>query len=142
MILGGLFVITVVLVMFFKPLGPLGQKVFGSNDWYAVHLNNGHVYYGKLKTVTPETIVLARTYYLEVYNQVPNQLQPPQESKSFRVETAPQPQTIYNLVRRGSTGTIKTDGALFINRSVVLFWEKLEPDADIVKNIESAEKTR
>ncbi len=119
-----LVVLSSLLTTFLSPLMNFGKKVFTPTppDWYAVSLTNGQVYFGQLKSVTPETITLKKTYFLQ---------------------TLPDQQQVYNLVRRSTRDTLMpTDDVLFINRAVVLFWEKLTPDSEIVKGILKAEGTK
>ncbi len=114
-------------------------KIFsGGNNWYAVYLNNKDVYFGRISSITPETIFLKDVYYLEVYNP---QLEQTSASKNFQLQSAPQ--QIYNLIHRGSDiNSFLTDHNLFIDRRAVLFWEKLEFDSQILKLIEKAKEVR
>lgn len=122
------------LATFYKPFTQLGKKVlFRQPTYYAVHLNNNQVYYGQIKSIKPETIVLADVYYLESYEAQPE----PSAGETFQIQ--PSPQTIYNFVKRGSVDPLLTNNVLFINRSAVLFWEKLKPGSQIVKLIEKAQ---
>jgi len=127
-------VLNFLVIFFYQPLSDFGKKILTRQPvWYAVHLTNGHVYFGELKSVTPETIKLASTYYLEAYTTQPQTMQ----GEGVQVQTTPQ--TTYNLIKRGSVKFMSTDNVLFINRSVVLFWEKLTPSSDIVSWIEKSE---
>ncbi|MCX7778670.1 MAG: hypothetical protein N2259_00235 [Patescibacteria group bacterium] len=84
-------------------------------DWYAVHLTNGQVYFGQIKSVNAETIVMKEVYFLE---------------------PSPDQQGVFNLIKRSTRDTtMLTDDIFFINRQVVLFWEKLTPEAEVVKSI-------
>jgi len=125
-----LLIIIIVLVVliflsaiFFTPVVNLRKKIFTrTSNWYAVSLNNGQVYFGQIKSVTPETITLKEAYFLEI-----SQTQ----------------QQIYSLIRRSKRDTMMpTDDVLFINRAVVLFWEKLTPDSGVVKGIIKAEEAK
>lgn len=113
----------VLLSIFYAPFANYRKKIFTRTPvWYAVHLNNGHVYYGQLKSVEPETITLKKTYLLE---SAPNQPQ------------------VYNLNLRGKRDPlILTDSVLFINRAAVLFWEKMTPDSQVVQNINKVEGSK
>jgi hypothetical protein len=104
-----------------------------NSSWYAVHLANGQVYFGHIKKITDSTISLKDTYYLELYQQAQNQ---PATSQDFMVQQ--NSQGVYQLVERGSDKNLKTDHTLFINRSTVLFWEKLEKDSEIVSLLSKA----
>jgi preprotein translocase subunit SecF len=124
-----------VLVIFHYPPAWLEKKIsFLQPTYYAVHLNNGQVYFGRIKSVNAETIKLANVYYLEGPVQAQASQTPGQE---FQVQ--PTTQTVYNFVKRGSNNPLLTNNVLFINRSVVLFWEKLKPDSDIVNWIKQGQ---
>lgn len=105
-----------------------------SHPWYAVHLNNGHVYFGHLLSATSDTIALGNTYYLEVFTAQQEQVA---TSTNFQVQQTPQ--QIYNLARRGNGSSMATDNTLFINKSAVLFWEKLSPGSDMAKSLAKTE---
>lgn len=121
------FVLLVVLLMIFP-------SAWFEQVYYAVHLNNGQVYFGRIESVNAETIKLANVYYLEG----PVQAQANQSAgQEFQVQ--PSPQTIYNFVKRGSNNPLLTNNVLFVNRSFVLYWEKLKSDSDIVKWIKQGQ---
>ena len=129
-----IFTLLNTLPLFSRPLTDFGKKIFTHQpEWYAVHLTNGHVYFGQIKLVTPETITLKDTYYLEAFTAQPTQAQ----GQGLQVQA--QPQTTYTLTRRGGGQFMTTNNVLFINRAVVLFWEKLLATSSIVSTIEQAE---
>lgn len=99
---------------------------------YAVHLNNGQVYFGEIARITRDRIVLAEAYSIEKYESAGNTLA---ESKSFAI--AQPPQQIYRLMKHGDEKSLATDHTLHINRSAVLFWEKLSADSDVVSSIKA-----
>ncbi|MBI5912996.1 hypothetical protein HY839_00980 [Candidatus Azambacteria bacterium] len=104
--------------------------------WYAVHLASGQTYYGRLQAITDTTLALSDAHYFEVYEtKTENKTA---TSTNFTVTQAPQ--TIYNLVRQGSDQNTATDHTIFFNRAAVLFWERLDPAAGVVKNIVEAAK--
>lgn len=100
-----------------------------SSDWYAVHLNNNQVYFGHIVSIDANTLVLKDTYFAEVYDEPTAKA----TSKSFSVEQAPK-QTL-RMVKRGDTSALLTDHTLFINRSAVVYWEKLTNGSEVVRNI-------
>lgn len=112
----------IVLTIVFYPslLSKLGLKN-SQSDWYAVNLSNGQIYVGQIQSITPETIVLAKTFYMESYGAGTN---PQGQEAQF-----------FGLVRRGITAPLVTDQVMFINRSTVIFWEKLDPDSDTVQRL-------
>lgn len=110
-----------------------GKLSFGRSQggaFYAVHLSNGQVYFGHLASVSPETIVLSDTHFLELYEQKGDTVA---TSSNFSLQEAPK--QIYQIVKRGSDKTLTTDHTLYINRATVLFWEKLTSDSDVVAMI-------
>lgn len=115
--------INIALIIFFEPITKLGRKIISSeSDWYAVHLNNGQVYFAHLDKVSKNEIVLSEVYFIESYQS--------------NDPSSGEPNQLYNLVKRGSDDLTTTDNKLIINRSVVLFWEKLKSSSEIVKLIE------
>lgn len=101
-----------------------------SSSWYAVHLNNGQVYFGHIARISDDTITISDTRYLETFEAGDSAVS---ESKNFAIQQAPK--QIYSLVRRGDEKSLATDHTLHINRSAVLFWEKLSSDSEIVASI-------
>jgi hypothetical protein len=134
LIIVGIFLI-ISLIIFYKPVTHfLGKTLSRQPTYWAVHLTNSQVYYGQIKSVKRDMIVLVDVYYLEPYQG--------QSSTSENFQLQPQNQTIYNFVKRGSSDPLLTDNVLFINRSVVLFWEKLKPESQIVKLIQTAKSQK
>lgn len=107
-----------------------------TEDLYAVHLTNGQVYFGGIDNIDDTTITMSDVYYLEVFKKSETVA----SSESFAVSQ--DTQDIYQLTKRGSTGTVLTDHTLNINRDVVLFWEKLAADSELVRLIGEAEKVQ
>lgn len=102
--------------------------------FYAVHLSNGQVYFGHLVSVSPDTLVLSDTHFLELYEQKGGTVA---SSDNFALQEAPK--QVYQMLTRGADKTLTTDHTLYINRNAVLFWEKLAPESEVVTTI-TAEK--
>lgn len=140
-----LFLIIIFIVIIGVVLGSAPHKktftVGGAQPWYAVHLANGQVYFGGIQSITPDTITLENTYYLESYT-APAQEQPVASSTSFQVRQQTAPQQIYNLTHRGENDNMKTDNTLYLDRHAVLFWERLSPEAPMAKWLEKASTAR
>ncbi|MFZ2303827.1 MAG: hypothetical protein WAV98_03520 [Minisyncoccia bacterium] len=128
------FVVTLIVIIsgsFFFVKGGLSSIGVGkATSWYAVHLNNGQVYFGHIARISDDTITISDTRYLETFEAGDSAVS---ESKNFAIQQAPK--QIYSLVRRGDEKSLATDHTLHINRSAVLFWEKLSADSDIVSSI-------
>lgn len=107
------------------------REQYETPNWYAVHLTNGHVYFGKLQSLSAETIELANVHYLDVYNGQPQTSQ----SQNFGLQNQAAPAKIYQVLRRGDDAVIPTDHTLFINRASVLFWEKMDSASQVLQKI-------
>lgn len=134
-----LFIVLVALIAggaFFlkKDNLPIVRSEKGTS-WYAVHLNNGQVYFGHMVALSADTIALSETYFLEAYQEADTALS---QSKNFAVTQTPK--QIYRLVSRGGEKTLATDHTLYINRAAVLFWEKLTAESDVVSLINKEKK--
>ena len=104
----------------------------GVDDWYAVTLTNNQIYFGHILKMNDEVIKISDTHYLEIYSE------PSEKSTSanFSLETQlSTPKQVYKLNKKGGDKIATTDHALSINRSSVLFWEKLSSEAEVVKQI-------
>lgn len=124
-------VIVAVAVFFAAPrASSFGKGQWGgaSQSWYAVHLNNGQVYFGHMVGRSRDTITIADTHYLEAFEQKGDTVA---QSQNFALQSAPK--QIYQLIARGNDKTLTTDHVLHINKAAVLFWEKLTEDSDVVK---------
>lgn len=89
--------------------------------WQAVFLTNGQVYFGNVTSITPDTVVLEKIYYL-------------QTSGPLQAGGVPEAQDLA-LVKLGAELHGPTD-AMRINRQHVLFIENLKTDSKVVKAIE------
>jgi len=125
-----IIVVIVVAWFFWGQMGG-GMKLPGysasSNDWSAVFLSNGQVYFGKVKARTKRDIVLADIYYLQVVT-VP--LQRTQEVAAADGST----QQELKLIKLGNELHGPAD-AMVINRDHTLLVEKLKEDSRVVEAI-------
>jgi hypothetical protein len=96
-------------------------------DWQAVFLTNGQVYFGKVEKQNQVELVVKDIYYL----QVTRPLQQTEEG-----EQQPNPQGELSLVKLGNELHGPTDGML-INRDHVLFVEDLKEDSNVVQAIDN-----
>ncbi|HCM45569.1 MAG TPA: hypothetical protein DIS54_01945 [Candidatus Veblenbacteria bacterium] len=117
-----LIIIVVVLVLAF--IGVIGYQ---SNwwrpmsGWQAVFLSNGQVYFGNVTSISPDTIVLKKIYYLQTSG--PLQAGGEQQAQDLA------------LVKLGSELHGPTD-EMIINWDQILFIENLKADSKVVKAIE------
>lgn len=94
------------------------------DQFQAVFLNGGQVYFGKLVEVDRATIAMSDIYYLRV-NQNSGAVQP---------ESADQSAPDISLAKLGKELHGPED-VMFINKDQVLFWENLTNDGAVVKAI-------
>ncbi|KKS81345.1 MAG: hypothetical protein UV57_C0047G0003 [Parcubacteria group bacterium GW2011_GWD2_43_10] len=91
------------------------------SGWQAVFLSNGQVYFGNVTSISPDTIVLKKIYYLQTSG--PLQAGGEQQAQDLA------------LVKLGAELHGPTD-EMIINRDQILFIENLKADSKVVKAIE------
>lgn len=121
-------IIIVVAVAVLGAIGMWAYNMFASpdgvkkNQYQAVFLTNGQVYFGKLSGSTDKYVELTDIYYLQVQQSV----QPADKNAS----TDPQ----VSLAKLGSELHGPED-QMHISRDQVLFWENLKDDGKVVDAI-------
>ena len=98
------------------------------DQYQAVFLTNNQVYFGKVKSINDESVVISDVYYLQVQQSV----QPDAKDK-----TADQQQL--SLAKLGGELHGPED-TMFLNRDQVLFWENLKNDSKVVQAIQNNNK--
>lgn len=98
------------------------ERLVKKDQYQAVFLTNGQVYFGKLSGVNSEYVVLKNIYYLQEDNQ----------NLQNQAQAAEQPNL--KLIKLGSELHGPED-EMFIERDKVIFWENLKNDGRIVKEI-------
>lgn len=101
-----------------------------SNNWEAVFLTNGQVYFGKIAKETDDELILTDIYYLQI-------TQPLQRSSDQNQPT--QAQNELALVKLGNELHGPKD-MMYINKDHVLFTEDLKDDSKVIKAIEDSKK--
>jgi len=99
-----------------------------SASWYAVFLSNGQVYFGKLKDVDGQYVMLTDIYYLQL--DKPLQSNNPKDAVK---ET--ENQSKLSLMKLGKEVHGPND-QMVLNRDHLLFYEELTPDSKVVKSIQ------
>ena len=106
----------------------LGNSSFSTevkkNQYQAVFLSNGQVYFGKINSLDKRGIKLTDIYYLQV--QTPQPL--PND------KTTQNQQQNLSLAKLGKELHGPED-SMFIEKSQTLFWENLKDDSQVVKAI-------
>lgn len=99
------------------------QTLVKTNQYQAVFLTNGQVYFGKLRTANDQYISLEDVYYLQQAQQV-------QQSSSQNS------QANLSLVKLGNELHGPED-QMFIARGQILFWENLKDSGKVVQAIKN-----
>jgi hypothetical protein len=102
--------------------GILGAK---SEVYSAVFLANGQVYFGKMIANNNSEIVLNNVFYIQLNDKT-----------AVVGGTTALGQTSFNLVKLGNELHGPTD-ELFVNKSQVVFYEKLRADSKVVESIKN-----
>lgn len=116
----GLLVIVVAIAAFLLIQIMWATPALDSSRYQAVFLDDGKVFFGKLKNTNGEYITLATAYYTSTSQS---------SNKSSTVD-----QTA--LVKVGSE-SYGPDNSIQIARSKILFWQNLRKDSQITKAIEN-----
>ncbi len=101
-------------------LGNEARKVNGK-EYQAVFLNNGQVYFGKVKTLNSKYIDLTNIFYIE--------------NNSQNTGTTSAQNTNYTLRKLGTTELHAPEDEMVINRDQVTFWENLKDSGQVVTKI-------
>ena len=96
-----------------------------TNQYQAVFLTNGQVYFGKVADVNDDYVKLSDIYYLQVQQNV-------QPDNSENKDS----QSQVSLAKLGSELHGPED-TMYISRQQVLFWENLKNDGKVVQAIDS-----
>lgn len=103
------------------------------NDWQAVFLTNGQVYFGKIVKQNKSEVVLKDIYYLQVVGAL---------QQGSEAQKKDNKQGELSLVKLGNELHGPTDN-MYINRDQVLFIEDLKEDGNVgqaIKNYKSEKK--
>lgn len=126
-----LIVVGLVAWMAMKQMGGGAANMVKGNQYQALFLTNGQVYFGKLSNVDDKYVTLTDIYYLQVQQTV----QPAQNTGNNQNNN---PQV--SLAKLGSELHGPED-TMLVNRDQVLFWENIKDDGKVVQAIkENANK--
>lgn len=116
-------IVVVGLIAFLVMGGPNSESKFvGKDDFQAVFLNNGQVYFGHVKDLNDKFVRIQNIYYLR-------QTQSPQPDQNANNNS-----NNLSLVKLGCEVHAPTDEML-VNRDQVSFWENLKSDGQVAKAI-------
>jgi hypothetical protein len=122
--------IAVVLIVVLGALGWWAYNTFSSpdgikkNQYQAVFLTNGQVYFGKVSNVNSDYVDLGDIYYLQVQQSV--------QPDANKAASAENPQV--SLAKLGSELHGPED-QMKISREQILFWENLKDNSKVVEAI-------
>lgn len=104
------------------------QQVLKDTTYQAVFLSDGDVYFGKIGTLTAESVTLNKVYYLKEARDL----------QTSDAETAASPD--FQLVKLGNQELHGPEDTMIVNREHILFWENLKDDSAVVKAIKDFEQ--
>ena len=116
-------VLAIAVAWFIYSYNPSEAKYVAKDKYQAVFLSNGQVYFGKVAAVTPRYIDLRNIFYLNTQSQTEQAQATSQNSK-------------FTLIKLGCELHQPYD-QMIINQDQVTFWENLNDDGQVVKNIDT-----
>jgi hypothetical protein len=122
--------ILIMAVIIFVVTGKIAseQKYINGNQYQAVFLNGGQVYFGKIKTLNDKYLRLDDIYYLRV-----NQTVQPNQANSAAASND------VSLVKLGCELHGPQDEML-IHNDQIIFWENLKTDGQVAKAVGEYQK--
>ena len=90
------------------------QDFIDPNTYQALFLTNDQIYFGHLKDINDNYLILSDVYYVKI------------NEKGDSV-----------LVKLGTIEPHGPKGSMIVNKDQALFWENLRPDSQVIKTIES-----
>lgn len=109
-----------------QPVSSKMKAEVNKNQYQAVFLTNGQVYFGRIKDIAADYLQLEKIYYLQIQEPV----QPSDKNK---------PQQNLSLLKLGSEIHGPED-EMIINKEQILFWENIQDGSKVVQAIKQAEK--
>lgn len=91
------------------------NEFIDATTYQAIFLTNDQIYFGHLKNVSNDYLILSDVYYVKIDEE---------NDKNI-------------LVRLGTIEPHEPTGSMTVNKDQVLFWENLRPDSQVIKKIES-----
>ena len=111
-------------MLLLKPTGT--AAVIDSDKYQAVFFTNGQVYFGKLKSLNPDYMVLTDIYYLQAKTDTNGEGNPQKASG--------QDSSNVQLVKLGSE-IHGPDDEMVVNKDQILFFENLKKDSNVSTTI-------
>src|SRR3989338_2052517 len=89
------------------------QDFIDQNTYQAVFLTNNQTYFGRLKSISSDYLILLDVYYVKIDDNGAGQ-----------------------LVKLGSIEPHEPENKMIINRDQILFWENIKFDSSVLKKIQ------
>ena len=89
------------------------QDFIDSNTYQAIFLTNDQIYFGHIKDINDDYLILSDVYYVRINEETGEKI----------------------LVKLGMIEPHGPEGSMVINKDQVLFWENLKPDSQVIKTI-------
>lgn len=111
----GVGIISILSLTNYLEYNGYNQKDFiDANSYQAIFLTSNQVYFGHLKNINSDYLILSDVYYAKVGDDGKGQ-----------------------LIKLGAIEPHGPVNQMTINRNQVLFWENIKPDSQLVKTIQS-----
>jgi len=117
-------------VLLLTNAGSSKNAAIGKDDYQAVFLTNGQVYFGKLQNATGEYLKLTDIYYLQVDSAVQ------QAGSTDKTANSTSSDSNVQLIKLGNELHGPRD-EMQLNNTQVLFWENLKPDSKVSEAIKN-----
>ncbi len=99
----------------------------------ALFLTNGQVYFGFMKEISEESILLENVYFLQQTTTTPKGT-----TEDDGEEVILEPETDIQLFPLGETEIHKPENMMVIERAQVLYWENMQADSQVVQAMNAA----
>lgn len=119
-------IVLAVAVWFFLVKPSSTTAVIDGSKYQAVFFTNGQVYFGKLKTLNPDYMVLTDIYYLQAKSDDSKESNPQKASTEDSSNV--------QLVKLGSE-IHGPDDEMVVNKDQILFFENLKKDSNVSTTI-------
>ena len=93
------------------------DSIADPDTYQAVFLTNDQIYFGHLKNISPDYLILSDVFYVKINEGGTGQ-----------------------LVKLGAGEPHGPRDEMIINQDQVLFWENLKPDSQVIKTIQSMQQ--
>lgn len=123
-VLVGIALLLVAVALYAGIANPTNEsKQINKNEYQAVFLTNGQVYFGRVTDLNSKYLILTNIFYIENTNPA-----------SSNTNTTPQT-TSYTLRKLGTSELHMPEDKMVITTDTVTFWENLKDSSQVVTKI-------